>query len=313
MKKGAADKEYIAYSHCEICPRRCGVDRNKGQTGVCGMDHTIYVARAALHFWEEPCISGKKGSGAVFFSGCNVGCVFCQNRVIAKERYGKPVTVEQLCEIFLKLEKQGANNINLVTPTHYILQIRDALLLAKEKGLSIPIVYNTSAYELVDSLKLLDGLVDIYLPDCKYLSTELSFQYSKARDYYQHAQKAIEEMVRQVPEALFDERGMMKKGVIIRHLLLPGHVKEAKKVVETLYDAYGDKVYFSLMNQYTPFSYVKEQYPELDRQVTKREYDRLIQYVLDLGIENAFIQEGNTAKESFVPQFDGEGVSESFQ
>lgn len=300
--------KYTELEACQICPRKCGVNRNEGNVGVCGQTKEIRVARAALHAWEEPCISGKEGSGAVFFSGCNVGCVFCQNRKIAKEGYGKILTIQELAKVFLRLQDKGARNINLVTPTHYILQIRDALILAKEKGLRIPIVYNTSGYELVESLRLLEGLVDIYLPDCKYISEELSAKYSQAKDYFFYASQAIQEMVRQVGEVEFDENGIARKGVIVRHLLLPGHVKEGKAVLSYLHENFGKQIYISIMNQYTPFPYVKEHYPEIDRKVTKREYERLLSYALDIGIENGFMQEGDTAKESFVPAFDGEGV-----
>ncbi len=302
------DTIYKELDSCELCPRKCKVNRNKGEKGFCGQSNKIKIARAALHFWEEPCISGEEGSGAVFFSGCNVGCVFCQNREIAKEGFGEEITVKELAEIFLDLEKQGANNINLVTPTHYILQIRDGILLAREKGLSIPFVYNTSGYELVESLRMLSGLIDVYLPDCKYISSELSQKYSKARDYFSYASLAIEEMVAQTGPVEFNERELVKKGVIVRHLLLPGHVKEAKAVISYLYDTFGDQIFISMMNQYTPFSYVHENYPEIARKVTKREYEKWLNYAFEIGISNGFMQEGETAKESFVPQFNLEGV-----
>lgn len=304
---------YQELDSCELCPRRCKVNRNNGEKGVCGQTSAVKVARSALHYWEEPCISGTEGSGAVFFSGCNVGCVFCQNRSIAKEGYGIDVSVEELANLFLDLEKQGANNINLVTPTHYILQIRDAILLAKTKGIKIPFVYNTSGYELVESLRYLDGLVDIYLPDCKYVSKDVAMKYSFASDYFDHTSEAIREMVRQTGPVLFDEKGMAKKGVIVRHLLLPGHVKEAKAVISYLVDTFGDSIYISMMNQYTPFSYVAEKYPEINRKVTKREYERLLDYAFSIGLNNGFMQEGETAKESFVPEFNGEGVKKNHE
>lgn len=302
------DKIYRELDSCKLCPRKCGVNRNNGETGFCGQTSKIKIARAALHFWEEPCISGTKGSGAVFFSGCNVGCVFCQNTEIAKEGFGEEITLLELADIFLSLERQGANNINLVTPTHYILQICDAIKLARDKGLTIPFVYNTSGYELVESIKRLKGLIDVYLPDCKYISTELSQKYSMAKDYFFYASSAISEMVSQTGPVEFDANEIVKKGVIVRHLLLPGHVKEAKAVVSYLFEKYGDKIFVSMMNQYTPFSYVKENYPEIARKVTKREYEKWLQYALDIGLSNGFIQEGETAKESFVPRFDLEGV-----
>ncbi len=298
-------------SACDLCPRLCGTDRNK-KAGFCGETDKVRVARAALHFWEEPCISGPKdgaGSGTVFFTGCNLHCVYCQNYDLSRSRTGKEITVERLAEIFLELQEKGALNINLVTPTHFIPQIIDALTLAKKQGLILPIVYNTSGYERVESLKMLDGLVDIYLPDFKYWDGTTAKKYSFAPDYPEVAKEAVAEMVRQAPDPVFDEDGIMKRGVIIRHLLLPGHVKEGKDIVSYLYQTYGDHVYLSLMNQYTPLeSLDKEAYPELNRKVTQKEYDSLVDYAIDLGVENGFIQEGETALESFVPEFTMEGV-----
>ena len=292
---------------CHLCPRNCGVDRLAGQKGFCGVDAGIMVARAALHMWEEPCISGKEGSGAVFFSGCSLGCAFCQNRTISKGQSGKVITVEHLAELFLDLQAQKANNINLVTAGHFLPQVRDALILAKEQGLTIPVVYNSSGYEKVEMLRYLEGLVDIYLPDLKYLEADLAGKYSHAKDYPEVAMKALEEMVRQVRTPEFDERGMMKKGVIVRHLLLPGHVRNSKKVLEYLYGTYGDQIYISLMNQYTPMPAMKDD-PQLSRKVTDREYDRLLDHAISFGVTNCFIQEGETAKESFIPEFNGEGI-----
>lgn len=292
---------------CHLCPRNCSVDRLAGQKGFCGVDAGIMVARAALHMWEEPCISGKEGSGAVFFSGCSLGCAFCQNRTISKGQSGKVITVEHLAELFLNLQAQKANNINLVTAGHFLPQVRDALILAKEQGLTIPVVYNSSGYEKVEMLRYLDGLVDIYLPDLKYLEADLAGKYSHAKDYPEVAMKALEEMVRQVRTPEFDERGMMKKGVIVRHLLLPGHVRNSKKVLEYLYGTYGDQIYISLMNQYTPMPAMKDD-PQLSRKVTDREYDRLLDHAISFGVTNCFIQEGETAKESFIPEFNGEGI-----
>ena len=292
---------------CHLCPRNCGVDRLAGQKGFCGVDAGIMVARAALHMWEEPCISGKEGSGAVFFSGCSLGCAFCQNRTISKGQSGKVITVEHLAELFLDLQAQKANNINLVTAGHFLPQVREALILAKEQGLTIPVVYNSSGYEKAEMLRYLEGLVDIYLPDLKYLEADLAGKYSHAKDYPEVAMKALEEMVRQVGTPEFDERGMMKKGVIVRHLLLPGHVRNSKKVLEYLYGTYGDQIYISLMSQYTPMPAMKDD-PQLSRKVTDREYDRLLDHAISLGVTNCFIQEGETAKESFIPEFNGEGV-----
>lgn len=295
-------------SNCILCPRQCGVDRIQGQTGYCGMPENLLVARAALHMWEEPCISGSTGSGTVFFSGCNLKCVFCQNHSIALGDCGKPISIQRLSEIFLELQEKEAANINLVTPTHYIPQIRDALLLAKVQGLNLPIVYNTGGYESIASLQLLEGLVDIYLPDLKYYSTELSTTYSHAADYFQVATTALAEMYRQVGTPAFDEAtGMMKRGMIVRHLILPGQTKDSKKILRYLHETYGDNIYISIMNQYTPLPHVA-QIPALNRKVTADEYDRVVNFALTIGIENAFIQEGETAEESFIPPFDMEGV-----
>ena len=298
---------------CTLCPRNCFVDREQGKTGYCGQTNKIYVARAALHMWEEPCISGEEGSGTVFFCGCSMRCIFCQNHQIALgkeengEKIGKEVSISRLKDIFLELQEKGANNINLVTGTHYIPQIAEALVSAKAEGLVIPIVYNTSGYEKVESLQLLDGLVDIYLPDMKYVSSQLSKDYSNAENYFEIASKAIEEMVRQVGEPIFDERGMIQKGVIVRHLVLPGSTKDSKAVLEYLWNTYRNKIYISIMNQYTPMEQIKN-HPLLSRKVTKREYQKVIDYALSLGWENGFIQEGETAKESFIPGFNGVGV-----
>lgn len=292
---------------CRLCPRACGADRAAGEEGLCGAGKEIRIARAALHFWEEPCISGTKGSGAVFFSGCPLRCVYCQNREISRGLAGASVSVERLAEIFMELQEQQANNINLVTAGHYLPQVREALLLAKGRGLSVPVVYNTSSYEKPEALRMLEGLADIYLPDLKYLDPDLAGNYSKALDYPERAMEAIQEMVRQVPEPEFDSRGIMKKGVIVRHLLLPGHVREGKRIVRYLHETYGNRIYISLMNQYTPTEAVKTD-SLLGRKATKREYERLLNYAMETGVEQGFFQEGDTARESFIPPFDLEGV-----
>jgi len=294
-------------ANCTLCPRECGADRLNGKKGYCGCDGRLVVSRAALHFWEEPCISGNEGSGTVFFSGCPLRCVYCQNREIALAKNGREISVSRLCDIFFELREKGANNINLVTPTHYIIHIIKALELARKKGLDIPVVYNTGGYEKEESIRLLEGLVDIYLPDFKYISTETAKKFSNAPDYPEIAKKAISEMHRQVGEPSFDERGMMKKGMIIRHLVLPGHIIESKKALKYICSTYGDGVYLSIMNQYTPMGEFDE-FPELTRRVYPHEYKSVIEYASRLGIKNAFIQEGDTAKESFIPAFDNEGV-----
>ena len=293
---------------CSRCPRNCNTERFVGKAGVCGVSGTgIYVARAALHMWEEPCISGTCGSGTVFFSGCPLRCVYCQNYNISKADIGKEITIQRLAEIFVELQEKGALNINLVTPTHYTVEIIEAIAAAREMGLTLPIVYNCSGYEKVDTLKMLKDVVDIYLVDFKYMESDIAGKYSSAPDYPEVAKLALKEMVSQQPDPVFDENGIMKNGVIVRHLLLPNHLKNARAVVEYVYKTYGNQVYLSLMNQYTPLPQVSD-IPELNRRVTKREYERLIDYAISLGVEQAFVQEGQTAKESFIPDFDYEGV-----
>ena len=295
------------YENCLLCPRKCGINRAAGQTGVCGVSAEIRVARAALHYWEEPCISGKRGSGAVFFSGCSLHCVFCQNREISDGKEGKVISKERLSDIFMELAGKGANNINLVTPGQYIPDIVWAVNDAKSRGMKLPIIYNTSGYENVTELKLLEGIVDVYLPDFKYMDSTLSARYSRAKDYPSVAKQALSEMVRQQPDVVIDDAtGLIQKGVIVRQLLLPGHVNDAKAVLKYLYDTYHDHVYISMMSQFTPIAL--KDYPEINRTVTKREYERLVNYALEIGITNAFIQEGDVAKDSFIPAFDCEGV-----
>lgn len=295
------------YENCLLCPRKCGINRAAGQTGVCGVSAEIRVARAALHYWEEPCISGEKGSGAVFFSGCSLHCVFCQNREISDGKVGKIISKERLRDIFLELKAKGANNINLVTLGQYIPDIVWAVSDARRYGMELPIVYNTSGYENADELKQLEEIVDVYLPDFKYMDSALSAKYSRAKDYPSVAKQAISEMVRQQPRVVIDDAtGLIQKGVIVRQLLLPGHVNDAKAILKYLHDTYQDSIYISMMSQFTPIAL--KDYPEINRTVTRREYERLIDYAIKIGITNAFIQEGNVAKDSFIPAFDGEGV-----
>ena len=300
-------KNMNKYENCLLCPRKCGINRSTRQTGVCGVSSEIKVARAALHYWEEPCISGKRGSGAVFFSGCSLHCVFCQNREISDGKEGKVISKERLSDIFMELAGKGANNINLVTPGQYIPDIVWAVNDAKSRGMKLPIIYNTSGYENVTELKLLEGIVDVYLPDFKYMDSTLSARYSRAKDYPSVAKQALSEMVRQQPDVVIDDAtGLIQKGVIVRQLLLPGHVNDAKAVLKYLYDTYHDHVYISMMSQFTPIAL--KDYPEINRTVTRREYERLVDYALEIGITNAFIQEGDVAKDSFIPAFDCEGV-----
>ena len=306
---------YDLYKHCELCPRRCGVDRTSGGRGVCRMDSELYAARAALHMWEEPCISGERGSGAVFFTGCSLRCVYCQNIEISRGEHGRPVTVRGLADIFLRLQNAcHANNINLVTACHYIPHVAAALRAAKADGLKIPVVYNSSGYESTSSLRLLSGLVDVYLPDFKYVSSALSASFSGAPDYYDVAVAALDEMLYEVGEPQFAasddfcgcEEGIMKRGVIVRHLCLPGHTDDSREVIYRLHERYGDKIYISIMNQYTPNG--KTDVTELNRTLTDAEYDSVVDYACDIGVENGFIQEGGTVGESFIPPFDFTGI-----
>lgn len=297
---------------CSLCPCACGVSRAEGKRGVCGETATIRLARAALHFWEEPCISGKRGSGAIFFAGCQLRCVYCQNQPIAQGTVGREISDSRLVDIFFELQAQGANNINLVTPDHFIPQIAEAIRQAKKEGFSLPFVYNTSSYVTVEALRMLDGLIDIYLPDLKYLDEAHAREYSGAADYPQVAKAALQEMYRQVGSVRFvpvagEEEPMLRRGMVVRHLLLPGALADAKRIVAYLYDTYGDDIYISLMSQYTPGKAV-EQHPILRRKVRRRDYDALVDAAIRLGVENAFIQEGSAADESFIPAFDYEGV-----
>ncbi len=291
---------------CALCPRNCSADRKNGEKGICGQTDRLRVARAALHHWEEPCISGENGSGTVFFSGCPLRCVFCQNREIALGNAGKEISVGRLAEIFLELKEKGAHNINLVTPAHFAPQIAAALEAAKGQGMDLPVVYNTGSYESLETVKSLEGLVDVYLPDFKYMSETLSQKYSHAPDYASVAQNAIAEMVRQRGDAVF-EGGLMTSGVLVRHLVLPGQTKDSKAVIRYLYETYGNRIFISIMNQFTPSASL-ESYPELNRKLTAAEYDEVVDYAISLGVENGYIQEGETAEESFIPAFDWEGV-----
>ena len=291
---------------CNICPRNCNVDRSVA-VGFCSMSDKVKIARAALHMWEEPCISGEQGSGTVFFSGCNMKCVYCQNKDISTGGFGKEITVRQLAQTFLNLQSQGALNINMVTPTHYTLQIVQAVKLARRQGLVLPIVYNTSGYEKVETLRLLEGIVDVWLPDFKYMDSETAIKYSRAADYPQIAMAAIDEMVRQAGKCVFDDGGIIQKGVIIRHLVLPGQARSAKKAVKYLHEKYGDNVFISIMSQYTPCTDLSA-FPEINRKTTRAEYDEVVDYAVNIGVENGFIQDGEAASESFIPPFDLEGV-----
>ncbi|WMJ76829.1 MULTISPECIES: radical SAM protein [unclassified Sedimentibacter] len=295
------------YDDCTLCPRECHARRTNGQKGYCRENSRLVVARAALHMWEEPCISGSRGSGTVFFSGCSVGCVYCQNHNIADGTAGKIITTERLSEIFLELQNKKAHNINLVTPSHFVPHIIEAVNSSRKNGLNIPIVYNTGSYEKPDVLGLLDGIADIYLPDLKYMDSNISERYSNCKDYFNFASKSISEMVRQVGECEFDSEGMLLKGVIVRHMMLPGYLEDSKNIIRYLHETFGSKIYISIMNQYTPLNNVKK-HPEIDRKITDEEYKDLINYAISIGIENGFLQEGETQSESFIPEFNCEGV-----
>ena len=286
--------------NCVICPRKCGVNRYQ-ERGFCGADNAIKVSYYSLHMWEEPVLSGKNGSGTIFFSHCNLRCLYCQNKKISIDGYGKKISNKKLKEIMLKLQEEGAHNINLVTPTHYIPQIVKVLHNIKDKELKIPVVYNTSSYENVGSLKILNGLVDIYLADLRYYDDELAKKYSSCDNYFEIATMAIDEMFRQTGTFVFDDDGMMKKGLIVRILVLPGHVHDAKEIIQYLYQTYHDDIYISIMNQYTPIETYC--YDNLNRKLTEEEYEDVINYALTIGVSKAFIQEGDTTLESFIPDF----------
>lgn len=291
---------------CSLCPRMCKVKREKEKPseGFCKMPDSPVLARAALHFWEEPCISGKKGSGTVFFSGCSLGCVFCQNSKISTGGFGTPVTEERLSEIFDELVDMGANNINLVNPTHFAASIRRVL---KKKKPTVPVVYNSSGYERVETLRSLEGLIDVYLPDFKYVSSDVSAKYSGAADYFDFASKSIEEMIRQVGAPQYDENGLITKGVIIRHLILPQHTNESIKVLRYIWENYPKNIPVSLMCQYTPCSRAEE-FPEINRKITKREYEKVISAMLEMGFEDGFLQEISSAQSKYIPDFDLTGI-----
>lgn len=337
-------KDRFDFKNCMLCPRACGVNRTEGERGVCGQTDVIKAARAGLHMWEEPCISGSQGSGTVFFSGCALHCVYCQNDEIANKAAGKEISVERLADIFLELQEQGANNINLVTAGHFLPKLLCALDRAKGQGLVLPVVYNTSSYESEDAIRSLEGYVDVYLPDLKYMDEAVARRYSHAPDYFFHASKAIAEMVRQTGKARFvpetaigesvhagqgvwrecpqmtpeeyeawqetqdEQYGIMVRGTVVRHLLLPSHVEDSKRIVKYLLDTYGDTIYLSLMSQYTPQRTLGAVYPELSRKVTPEEYDELLDYAVEQGMNYGFMQEGEAAEESFIPRFDGEGI-----
>lgn len=286
-------------SSCTLCPRNCKTNRHIA-TGYCMANDKIKIARASLHYWEEPCISGKKGSGTIFFSNCNLKCIFCQNYEISTENIGQEITIEKFSDICIDLQNKKALNINLVTPTHFVPLIIEGIKLARKKGLKIPIVYNTNGYENIETIKMLNGYIDIYLPDLKYYSDFYAIKYSNCKNYFKFASQAIEEMYNQVGKPIF-EKGIMKKGVIVRHLILPNLTKDSKRIIKYLYEKYDNNIFISIMNQYTNIR--KLEYDNLNRTITKKEYNDVINYACDIGIKNAYIQKGKTQKESFIPDF----------
>jgi putative pyruvate formate lyase activating enzyme len=288
---------------CNLCKRECGVDRLHGELGFCRAGSEVKIAKASLHLWEEPPISCGAGSGTVFFSHCNLKCVFCQNHDISQEDKGITVTIERLSNIFLELQNKGANNINLVTPTHYVPQIKEAIEMAKAKGLNLPILYNSNGYDSLETIKSLDGYIDVYLPDFKYFNDKYSIKYSKADGYLENIIPVLEEMTRQTGEATFDEQGRIQKGVIIRHLMLPGLLFDSKRVIDRIYSTFMDKIYISIMNQYIPM-YKACDYPEINKPLNPMHYDSLINYATDIGVTNGFIQGEGANVEDFIPDFD---------
>ncbi len=295
---------------CRLCPRECGVDRSK-KLGYCGMSDRLTAAKAMLHRWEEPCISGEGGSGAVFFSGCVLRCVYCQNYDISEKRRGREITVERLAEIFLELQEQNAENIDLVNPTHFVPQIIAALRLAKERGLRLPVVYNSGGYEKLETLKMLDGVIDIYLPDVKYFDDGLARRLSNAPDYFNIAMAAVSEMVRQTGKPVFEsgENGRLIRGTIVRHLVLPGCYKDSIEIARRLGERFGREILFSLMSQYTPFGRVKTEpdFSKMNRRITTFEYNKVLDAVIEAGLEG-YMQERSSAKEEYTPEFDFGGI-----
>lgn len=293
-------------SKCCLCPIKCGADR-KNSKGYCGGYENAKVALVSIHKWEEPSISGTKGSGTVFFSGCNMRCVFCQNHEISHSNFGKEISNERLAEIFIEQQNRNVHNINLVSGGHYIKNIVNALKLAKANGLAIPVVYNSNGYETVESLKMLDGLIDIYIPDIKYYSDEFAIKYSSAPNYFKTALNAVKEMYRQVGKNIFDDNGIMQKGIIIRHLVLPSLKNDSMKVMDAIKESFGDNVYVSIMSQYVPV-YRASEFKEINRRITTYEYEKVTDYFLEIGLKNGYVQKRTSATSDYTPTFDLSGV-----
>ena len=288
---------------CSICPHMCGIDRNKGQVGRCKSGNKVKIALYSVHDFEEPCVSGENGSGTIFFSNCNMNCVFCQNYEISQQGKGKEITIERLAEIFLEQQNRNVNNINLVTPTSYVPQIIEAIKIARVNGLKIPIIYNTNGYENVETLKMLEGYIDIYLPDLKYAEDNLGLEYSKVKNYFEIATTAIKEMYRQVGSPKLNNDGIIEKGLIIRHLILPNNIENSKKVLKWIKENMNKDVYVSVMAQYFP-TYKAKQIRDINRKLTKEEYEKVENYLYDLDIENGYIQELGEHEEEYVPKWD---------
>ena len=289
---------------CKICPHNCGVNRLNGNIGRCKSNGNIKLAMASIHNFEEPCISGENGSGTVFFSNCNMNCVFCQNYKISQQGLGREISIKELAEIFIDEQNKNAENINLVTPTMYVYHIIEAIKIAKNKGLKIPIVYNSNGYENVETIKKLKGYIDIYLPDVKYYDDDLAFKYSGVKNYFENATSAIKEMYNQVGSPVLDENGMMKKGLIIRHLVLPNNLQNSKDVLKWINDNIDKKVFVSVMAQYFPTNKAKD-FPEINRKLTKEEYEEIENYLYSLDLDNGYIQELGEHEEEYVPDFEG--------
>ena len=287
---------------CEICPHKCKIDRTKNQVGRCKSKDTVKVAIASIHNFEEPCISGRNGSGTVFFSNCNLSCEFCQNYEISQQGLGKEISIERLAEIFIEQQLRGADNINLVSPTSYAVQIIEAIKIAKNNGLKIPIIYNTNGYENVETLKLLEGYIDVYLPDLKYAENDLAKKYSKIENYFEIATSAIKEMYRQVGENEYDENGIIKAGIIIRHLILPNHTENSKKVLKWIAENMPKNITVSVMAQYFP-TYKAKEIKDINRKITKYEYQKIENYLYSLDLENGYIQEMGNNEEIYVPKW----------
>lgn len=290
---------------CNLCPRNCNVNRNKKELGYCKATNKIKIGGYHLHMWEEPPLTGEYGSGTIFFTYCNLRCVYCQNYDLSMNEVGEEITINRLADIMIELQEMKASNINLVTPTHYIPLIKESIIIAKNKGLSIPIVYNTSGYEKKETIKKLEGLIDIYMPDMKYYDNELG-KYSNVKDYFQVASSSLEEMYKQVGKPKYNKEGLLEKGVIVRHLVLPNNYQDSKKIITYLYNNYKNNIIYSIMNQYTIIKPTK--YPCLNQKVDKKEYDKLIDYAYDIGVRSCFIQEEESQSKSFIPKFKGDKI-----